>query len=466
MSIDVGTRRRLTLALISSYLSRAASTLIQLIQVPFFLHFWSAPLYGEWMILSSVPNYLSFSSTGFGNVAGNEMMMAEARGDRAAALRAFQSCWWLILFTLGLVGSGLALVLNFVPVAPLLNVHNISESDTRWIVFYLGASVLFTQVETLLQSAYRSIGRYSYGSTINTMTTLAAFAASLIPVALGRGPRAAALVFAASEMAGTLVLALMVRRHIPWIRFGWQHARLAEIRRQAAPAFAFMGFPLGQALNLQGTLQAVSYALGPVAVVVFGTTRTVSRVAMQMVQMINFSFEPEFARSYAQRDIGLIRTLHRRACQMALILSVSMVMITIAAGPFLLTHWTHGKVPPSRPLLSILLGVVILFSLWSTSSAMLTATNQHKRLAAVFIGATGAVVVVTWFMAHHFGLYGAAGALLLTELLMNLYVLPATLRIAHDTFPGFLRSLLDVPHALRPKVLLKRLLRSRPVLEV
>ena len=56
MSIDVGTRRRLTLALISSYLSRAASTLIQLIQVPFFLHFWSAPLYGEWMILSSVPN--------------------------------------------------------------------------------------------------------------------------------------------------------------------------------------------------------------------------------------------------------------------------------------------------------------------------------------------------------------------------------------------------------------------------
>jgi O-antigen/teichoic acid export membrane protein len=262
------------------------------------------------------------------------------------------------------------------------------------------------------------------------------------------------------------VLALLVRRHIPWIRFGWEHARVAEIRRQAAPAFAFMGFPLGQALNLQGTLQAVSYALGPVAVVVFGTARTVSRVALQMVQMINFSFEPEFARSYAQRDIGLIRTLHRRACQMALILAISIVAVMIAIGPYLLTHWTHGKVPPSRPLLSILLVVVILFSLWSTSSAMLTATNQHKRLAAVFIGATGATVVVTWFMAHRFGLYGAAASLLLAELLMNLYVLPATLRIAHDTFSGFLQSLLDVPPALRPRALLKRLRRSGPVLEV
>ena len=447
MKIDAGTRKRLALALISSYISRFATTLIQLIQVPFFLHFWASPVYGEWMILSSIPNYLSFSNTGFGNVAANEMVMAHARNDLESALCAFQSTWWLILFTMAVVGSGMALLLGFLPISRILSIHNISPSDTRWIIFYLGISVLMGQVETLLQSAYRCVGRYAYGSGVNTLTTLTAFAFTLIPVGLGYGPRTAALVFAAGEIAGTLVLAILVRRDIPWIRFGYQHASIAEIRRLAPAALAFMAFPFGQALNLQGTLMAVGYALGPVAVVVFGTARTVSRVALQMVQMISFSFEPEFGKSFAENNIPLLRALHRRACQMALLVAVGIVALLIAGGPFLLNHWTEGKVPPSRPLLSILFLVVILSSLWSTSATLLRSTNRHQRLAIVFLSATSLTVVLTWLMAMEFGLLGAAASLLFAEVWMNIYVLPATLWLANDPAKSFLLSLIRTPRA-------------------
>ena len=451
MTLDPATRRRLKLSLIASYVSRSASSLIQLIQVPFFLHFWAAPVFGEWMILNALPNYLSFSNAGFGNVAGNEMQMAEARGDRAAALCAFQSCWWLILGTLGIVGSLFVAALWLLPVGRLLRVHAIAEQDARWIVAYLGLAVLMGQVETLLQCAYKCVGRYGYGSALDTGLTLAAFAATLIPVALGHGPRTAALVFALGSVAGTILLAASVRRDIPWIRFGWQHASFAEIRRQARPALAFMGLPLGMAVNLQGTLIAIGYALGPVAVVIFGTARTVSRVALQMAQMINYSFEPEFSASFAQRNVGLLRTLHRRACQAALGLSAALVLATIAIGPPLLHLWTQGKVPPSRGLLAVLLLVVVLYSFWSTSAAMLTATNRHQRLAAIFLAATALTVGVTWAAATRFGLFGAAWSLLLSELLMNAYVLPATLRLAEDRWPAFARSLLDLPTVLRLK---------------
>ena len=184
-----------------------------------------------------------------------------------------------------------------------------------------------------------------------------------------------------------------------------------------------------------------------------------------MVQMINSTFEPEFSKSFAQREIPLLRTLHRRACQMALILAIVIVTAMILGGPFFLSHWTQGKVPPSRELLSLLLLVVILYALWSTSSTIMTATNQHKRLAAVYLGATAVTVAVTYFAAQRFGLYGAAASLLLSEMLMNVYVLPATLRIAHDTFPAFARSLLDVPPALQPQAIWRRLRRSHPALE-
>src|SRR5665213_657107 len=141
MSIDAGTKRRLILGLISNWISKLAGTFIQLIQVPFFLHFWAEPVYGNWIILNAIPNYLSFSNIGFGTVAGNEMTMAVARDDRASALRVFQSCWWLISLICTATVVALIGALYSLPAARLLKLTHISESDTKWIIFYLGVSV-------------------------------------------------------------------------------------------------------------------------------------------------------------------------------------------------------------------------------------------------------------------------------------------------------------------------------------
>jgi O-antigen/teichoic acid export membrane protein len=301
---------------------------------------------------------------------------------------------------------------------------------------------------------------------LKSILSLTAFASMIIAVVLGCGTRVTALVFAAANILGTLVLCAMVRRDIPWIRFGWGHASFSEIRKLARPAIAFMGFPLGNALNLQGTLLAVSYALGPVAVVVFGTARTVSRVALQMVSMVNGTFEPELSIAYGAGNLALTRTLLRRACQLALIVAFVIVVAMMTFGPWFLTHWTGGHVPPSRPLLCILLLVVVLYSLWSTSSTLMTSTNQHQKLAMYYIVGTSLNCVLCYFLARVYGLYGAAASLLVSELVMNLYVVPASLRIAHDTLPAFLSSLLQYPDSLRPEILLSRVMRrSRPNLE-
>jgi hypothetical protein len=58
-----------------------------------------------------------------------------------------------------------------------------------------------------------------------------------------------------------------------------------------------------------------------------------------------------------------------------------------------------------------------------------------------------------------------AGALLVSELVMNVYVLPASLKIAHDTFGAFLASMLHYPASLKLEVVLARLRRSKPDLE-
>lgn len=460
MTVDSSTKRRLAIGFITNWISRLGTTIVQLVQVPIFLHFWNVALYGEWMIVSAVPNYLNVSSTGFGNVAGNEMTMMAARGDREGALRVFQSCWWLITFICATCILLLAIVLYFFPAASWLKLHAIGPVDAKWIIFYLGCSVLLSQLETLLQASYRCVGRYSYGSLLKSAFSLTAFAVMFVVVCLGGGARAAALSYALANGFFTFVLCIMVRREIPWIRFGWTHARLSEIRRLVGPAIAFMAFPLGNALNLQGTILAVGYALGPTAVVIFGTARTVSRVALQVFQMVNNTFWPELSIAFGANNIGLIRTLHRRSCQMALIIAVSMVLAMLTFGPWFLTHWTRGHVPPSRGLLAILLLVVIANALWSTSSTLLTAVNRHQTLASWYLFGTSVTVIITYITAKYLGLEWAAASLLISEIIMNMYVLPTSLKLSEDTFPAFLKSLTHYPHSLRPAALLRHLRRA------
>jgi O-antigen/teichoic acid export membrane protein len=462
--MDSGTKRRLVLGFLAGSFSKFSSSIIQLVQVPVFLHFWSLARYGEWLILTGVPVYLSFSNIGFGNVAGNEMSMLEAAQDREGTLRVFQSCWWLICLVCATTIAVMSGALYLLPVAHLLRLTTVSDTDTKWIIFYLGTSVLLGQLEQLLQSAYRCIGRYPYGSFLESTMTVGAFVCMVLSVALGGGERRTALVYGLANIAGTVLLYLFVRRDIPWLEFGWRHAKFSEIRRLSGPAIAFMGFPIGNALNLQGTLMAVEYAMGPASVGVFGTARTVSRFALQMVQMVNQTFMPELSVAFGQRNVELTRTLHRRSCQMAVIMAVLVTAAMLTVGPWFLSHWTGGRVPPSRGLLSILLLVVVFYSLWSTSSTLLQAINRHERVAAVYTFATGITCGICYLAARRWGLTGAAASLLVSEAVMNFYVLPASLKIADDRFPDFLASMAHWPLSLNWQAMANRLRRSKPEL--
>jgi hypothetical protein len=212
--MDSSTKRQLVLGFLTNWVGKLSATVVQFIQIPVFLHFWSVPLYGEWMIVNSIPAYLSFSNAGFGSVAGNEMTMMVARDDRNGALRVFQSCWWLIAIICTATILLLSGTLYYLPAARLLKLSALGESDTKWIIFYLGVSVLLGQLEQLLQSAYRCIGRYSYGTLLKNIFSLVAFAAMIVSVALGMGPRMTALIFASINIAVTLVMCVMVRRDI------------------------------------------------------------------------------------------------------------------------------------------------------------------------------------------------------------------------------------------------------------
>ncbi|HEU4460747.1 MAG TPA: lipopolysaccharide biosynthesis protein [Methylibium sp.] len=462
-ALDRSIRRRLVLGFAAGWVSKLSTVLIQLVQVPVLLHFWGVPLYGEWLLLNAIPIYLSLANVGFATVAVNEMTMLVARGDRAGALRSFQSCWWLIALLLGGVGALVAAALWWIDDArALFGLSLIGEGDTRWILLLLGVSVLAGQLEQLYHAAYQSVGRFAYGQVVKTAATLLVFASTMAAVALGATPLGAAIAYTASSVLFTVALGALLRHDLPWIDFGWQHARRAEIRRLVRPALGFVGFPIGVALNIQGTLLVIGWTLGPTAVAVFGTARTLSRVALQLVQIVNNAVAGELSMAFGADDFARMRTLHRLNCQLALVLATVIVAAVLLLSPWFLRLWTGGRIPPDLGLLALLMVGGLLGSLWSTSSTTLYATNNHLRLSACFLFATVTTVVLCVPAAQHGGLWGVAAALLFSDLLMTAYVLPRSIALSRDSGRDFVRSQLDFAPLLGAlRTLFERLGRRR-----
>jgi len=350
------------------------------------------------------------------------------------------------------VGVLLIVAAWLLPLGTWLNMHYISATDARLIVLLLGLAVLLGMQETLFQAAFRCVGKYPLGTMAKSLVVLAAFLSTMIGVGLGLSPLPVAALYVSVNAVGVLALWTLLRREVPWIRFGIHHARWSVIRRLTGPALSFMSFPLVNAMNLQGILVVIGYVMGPIAVVTFNTARTISRSAAQGMNLINNSIWPEMSAAFGRGAMGTARMLHRRACQISLLLCLGITFVVALLGDWIWKVWTVGKVPTDPVLLNIMLLQMVISAFWFTSSVVPMATNQHQRMARAMLAATCLALVLAWVLMHvsGLGLRGAAIALAAGDLFTASYVLRESLRLLNDTPGDFMRSMLDL--SLLPRV--------------
>lgn len=135
-------RQRLLRGFAASAMTPVLAVFIQIVNVPLFLHRWGAATYGEWLILIAFPTYLLLSDLGFSSVAGNEMAMQVARGNRTLALAIFQSTRILITLASATMAAAAVIAVQFTPVVMWLHITHISRHDAKAITLLLVIQVL------------------------------------------------------------------------------------------------------------------------------------------------------------------------------------------------------------------------------------------------------------------------------------------------------------------------------------
>jgi O-antigen/teichoic acid export membrane protein len=421
------------------------AAIVQLGMVPLLLHVWGAAKYGDWLLLSAVPSYLTLSDLGFGNASGSDMCIRVAADDRMGALQTFQSSWVLVTSV-----SCLTLLLAFlcvwrIPWQQWLNLSSVSNMQAATIMMVLGAQVVISQQINVAESAYRSDGNFATGTFWLGMLRLAEAVTATTIAVLGGNLLAVACAYLIVRCVGTVGYILKLRHLSPWIRYGIRYARLKTVRQLAAPAVGFMTMPVGYALNQQVLLIVIGGRLGSVAVAAFSTLRTLSRVSSQLINTTKLALLPELSRAFGEGNISLARRLHRHACRASLGLSVLGGMFLWLVGPTIYRLWIRQGILFDATCFHVLLLVAVTNSLWDTSSVLPMSINAHLRIAVAYSATALLSVGLAWILIPHLGIAGAAIALVATDGCMTGFVLRTSLYHVQDKFKDFIASLFVIP---------------------
>lgn len=400
-------------------------------------------------MLTAIPAYLAISDGGFAGAACREMSMRSGRGDREGALSLFQSTWFLLIFVSLVVGSLALLTLNFAPLHAWLGFNAMTPGMARVVMLLLVLHVLLVFQSDLLYGGYWCEGHYGMGMTLLATAQLIEFCGMALAVALGGGPAEAAAGYLGGRIAGLLLMRIGLKRATPWLRYGWRLAKANEVRVIASPAFASLAFPLGNAFNMQGTRLIVGLVLGPSAVVVFSTLRTLSRFAIQPSGIINRLVEPEMASAHGGGSQDIFRRLFIRSCQTSIWLTAISCFALCIAGTWVLGLWTHGKVAMDWPLYVLLLISAAVNAIWYTALMAAYSTNRHIQVALIYFMTFGALAfLLSFLLTAMMELPGAGVAVLMSELLIAPYVLAKTINMAGETWSSWLSHVVRPPYFL------------------
>lgn len=430
---------------------RIVQIIIRLAEVPLLMAYWGPQLYGEWLMLSAIPSYLSIGDGGFSTAACREMTMRSGAGDQNGVRSVFQSTWILLLIVSVVVALAAILFVQTVPLARWLGFEQISQGQSKVVLLLLVSYVLIGFQGGLLNGGFWVSGRYPIGMTLSATSTIFEFAGLAIAVLLGGGPIYAAIGYLGGRLLGVLMLWMGQRRVTPWLRYGFHHVSMKEIHSLTRPAFASLAFPLGNAFNIEGMRLVVGLVLSPAAVAVFVPIRTLSRLATQPRAVVNQLIQPEMALAYGSHNDGLFRKIFLQSCQLSFWASIAVCLLLVATGNFILPHWTAGRIAMHWPLFLTLLSAVMVNGLWHTALMVPYATNRHGRIAVIYTLIYGLFAVLFGFIgSQSFGLVGAGLALIAAELIMAIYTIREALRLSDVRLKLWVQSVMWPPlHLVR-----------------
>ncbi|WP_247237854.1 lipopolysaccharide biosynthesis protein [Telluribacter sp. SYSU D00476] len=442
---------------IATAAQKSVRILDQLLLIPFYITAWGADYYGEWITLTIIPSMLSFSDFGFGSAAANTFVLKYASDQKQSAADVSKSAIFTItgLIVFGMVVSSIALVaLNHFGFFDKLIIH---KKDAIIAVSLMMLARTLSFYQQLFEAYYRAARKASLSINLVTAQSFCNLSMSALLLSFGANVIELSL--------NTLVVSAMF-----YVIYSWKARSILNLHKEYKGEVTYsqvkdifkkgLGYlmsPVWQALYFQGTTFVVRLVLGPQAVTIFNTVRTLSRSANQAYSMINSSIFPELQYEIGAGNLAKARKLFRIAIGVTLMTATGGVIFLYLFGQPLYNAWTKNLLNPPDAMWNIFLIGIVFNAMWWTSGVVFRAVNKPYGMAIAGVISAAISVVSSYFLSQKYGLSGAALGSIGLDIIMALYVLPVSCRLIGERILTIPRKLFgDILALTKTRVAIER----------
>lgn len=434
-------RQRICAALAANGFGQVVTIGTQLVLTPLFFRFWGAERYGEWLLLSAIPTYLMLADLGVSSAAANEMAMRAGARDFTGAQQSFRGALRMAVIAAALALFLGAIAASLVAVAQWPELQHSSHLEAGWVLFALSAQVALGFAGGTVQAGFRCAGLNGLGATWANLGRLGEAIGSAGVLLSGLGPVPLCVAMLVLRAVFLWAQWETLRRRCSWLFSPGVSVDPKFFDRLLLPSLAFMAFPLGYTLALQGPILLMGSLFGSAAVAAFSAMRTLARLPVQFTNVLNNAVAPEVSMAHGERCLEKIRRLHCSAWTATAGLGFVACLALGVFGPRLSEMWLGTGRHDQRMLLG-LLAVSWVSAVWNVSSIVLTATNRHVRLSFAFLLVNAFGLGLAGMLGRAAGVPGLLTGLLLVEVTMLVWVLPIALAEQGQSLREFVSALL------------------------
>jgi len=412
--------------ILAGSLVKLSILLSQLLLVPIFLNTLGTNLYGEWLILTTIPNYLILSDLGLTVTATNVMCRQIVLGDFSGAKNLFRSTNTLILLIVSGIFFAVALICYFYNVSNLLSLKIITEQEAENIILAFIINILFSLLLSFNLGYFKAINNYSTNQLFVSGQYFLDFIITII-----------ILVFKLDILFIPLLLTLnrFLILIISYIKLSENHfysygfsKSIGTAKTIIPSSLNYTIYNLGFAFLLQGNTFIVGKLLGSQEVVIFTCIRTITNSIKSVMSVIYLPTLPKYTILITKKEYLSAYEKYKKTLTLVIIIASATSWIIYMNIELITTLWLHKTLNFENIFIITMLVSGVLQTVWNAGTMVPLSINRTRELIMFPLLSIVNLLIQYNFLVQ-FGLKSASISLLLLDLVMIVTVHRASKKI-------------------------------------
>ena len=354
----------------------------QLLLVPFFLLYWGASYYGEWLTLTIIPSILGFSELGVGTSAANSFVLAYAAGNQQQAANIRKSGLLIISFAV-LLGTILTFLILYI--ANELNLFEkslipVNEAITAVSLLMVAKIIYF--YNHLIEGYFRASRKAALGAFMYSGYSVANILVGLCVLWGGFGVVGYAFSQFIVSILYTIFYYFIGNKMIDLTEYRGV-IDVADLKNIFVKGLGYMMNPIWCSIYFQGSTFVVRLTLGSEAVTIFNTMRTACRSISQLFNVINGSIFPELQYEYGKGNIQTVHRLFRVSILTSFFIGVLGTILLFIFGLDLYNLWTQSVLSVPKEIWYTFVVGILFNGVWWTAIVAYSVTNKPSHFAII-----------------------------------------------------------------------------------